>query len=171
MFAHRKARAYIGYSETLHSALQEVQDDCMPYEQCRTEDRIAVRALPPITPGGQLVGWVDALTIHAGLADSKAALAREFIDFVTSWKAYQSILNPDWPDAPCYLLPAVEVPDGAPLKPVLYPALTAAFGSRLIATAPHLNDDLRARGKKLNCILPPERQDPKWQKDCPGAVE
>ncbi len=167
LFACGKARAYIGYSETLHYALDEVWHNCTPMDQCRTEDRIAVRALPAITVGGQQVGWVDAFAIRSGLVGPKATLAKEFIDLATSWRAYQAILNSVWPETPRYLLAAIEAPPGeAALAPLLYPVLYAACGSRLVVSASGLNDDLRSRGKDIDCRLPPDRTDTKWRKEC-----
>ena len=76
-------------------------------------------------------------------------------------------MNPEWPAAPRYLLPALRLSATNPeLTPPLYKALVSAFGSRLILTAEGLNKILRDRGKALDCALPPERGDAKWMKDC-----
>ena len=169
-FARGKARAYLGYSETLHYALQEIADSCGPTDGCRTVGEIAVRALPLLAPHGKPVGWVDAFGISATLTGRKKSLALEFIEFATSWQAYQLILNPEWPAAPRYLLPALRLSTAKPeLDPPLYPALFAAFGARLILTGDKLNDTLRDRGKALDCRLPPERGDAKWAQQCQTA--
>lgn len=167
LFVHRKARAYIGYSETLHSALQEIADDCMPTDGCRFPEQIAVRALPTGTSQGRQIGWVDALSLSSRLSERKKQLALSFIEFATSWEGYRLVLNPEWPSAPRYLLPAVSWIDSeAKLQPPLYPELARAFGSRAIMTADGLNDLLRKHGKSLECALPPERGDQTWQRKC-----
>jgi thiamine pyridinylase len=171
-FARGRARAYIGYSETLHYVLEEIADSCGPTDGCRTAGEIAVRALPLLAPQGKPVGWVDAFGISTTLTGRKKSLALEFIDFATSWQAYQLILNPEWPAAPRYLLPALRLSAAKPeLDPPLYPALFAAFGVRLMVTAESLNDLLRSRGKALDCQLPPDRGDAKWAKECQGATQ
>src|SRR5262245_28389827 len=122
LFARGQARAYIGYSETLHDGLQEVRQNCRPTDGCRTPEQIAVRTLPPITPQGRPVGWVDALAVSAKLKGKKRQLAQEFIEFATSWDAYALVLNPQGSVAPRYLLPALAAsPDQSVLKPPLYP--------------------------------------------------
>lgn len=166
-FARGRARAYIGYSETLHYALQEIADSCGPTDGCRTPAEIAVRSLPLLAPQGKSVGWVDGFGVSSALTGRKKSLALEFIEFATSWQAYQLVLNPEWPAAPRYLLPALRLSATNPeLNPLLYKALVSAFGSRLILTADGLNKVLRDRGKALDCALQPERGDVKWMKDC-----
>lgn len=167
VFARGKARAYIGYSESLYNALQEIAANCTAADGCRTPDQIAVRALPTVTPQGKQVGWTDGLAIAANLTEKKKALAIEFIEFATSWKAYQLVLNPDGYSPPKYLLPAlVPLTPKPELDPSLYPAFYKAFGSRIIPTAKGLNKSLRDRGGQLDCALPPERDDVKWVTKC-----
>lgn len=169
-FARGRARAYIGYSETLHYALQEIADSCGVTDGCRRADEIAVRALPMLSPQGKPVGWVDGFGISATLTGRKKDLAREFIEFAASWQAYQLILSTETGAAPRYLLPALRLSTRNPeLDPPLYKALYAAFGTRLILTATDLNDTLRKRGKALDCQLPPERGDAKWAQQCQTA--
>ncbi|MBI3825603.1 MAG: extracellular solute-binding protein [Candidatus Rokubacteria bacterium] len=166
-FARGRARAYIGYSETLHYALQEIADNCGVTDGCRRADEIAVRALPVLLPQGKPVGWVDGLGISAALTGRKKDLAREFIEFAASWQAYQLILNTETGTAPRYLLPALRLSTRNPeLDPPLYKTLYAAFGMRLILTAEGLNKALRDRGEALDCVLPPERGDAKWAQRC-----
>jgi thiamine pyridinylase len=166
-FARGRARAYIGYSETLHYALQEIGDSCGATDGCRRADEIAVRALPMLSPQGKPVGWVDGFGISAALTGRKKDLAREFIEFAASWQAYQLILNTETGVAPRYLLPALRLSTRNPeLDPPLYKTLYAAFGARLILTAEGLNKTLRDHGTALDCALPPERGDAKWAKDC-----
>jgi len=167
LFARGKVRAYIGYSETIHYGLQEIADTCGPSDGCRTPEQIAVRAVPPITPLGRPVGWVDALAISSELTEKKRHLAEEFIEFLTSWEAYALVLNPEWPAAPRYLLPAVVLSSHqSVLKSPLYQDFATAFGSRIILTADDTNTTLRGHGKALDCQLAPERGDNRWEKQC-----
>ncbi len=167
MFVHGKARAYIGYSETLHYALQEIFDNCGPTDGCRTAEQISVRALPLLSPQGKPVGWIDALAISAKVTGKKRQLAEAFIQFATSWETYEKVLTPAWPAAPRYLLPPY-VLDGHKfsLAPSLYPPLSKAFGSRLFLTAEKVNTTLRARGEALDCQLPSERGDTSLKEQC-----
>ena len=168
LFAHKKARAYIGYSESIHYALREINDNCGPIDGCLSEREIAVRALPPMIPQGRQVGWVDALAISANLTEEKAKLALEFIQLVTSKEGYGVVLEPAWPEPPRYLLPAV-MPEsiGLNLSPALYPNFYSAFGSRILLTAKDLNNTLRSRAAALECMLPHDRGDMAWQENCP----
>jgi len=113
------------------------------------------------------VGWVDAFGISSAIDAGKRDVARAFVEFVTSWPAYKSVLEPEWPTPARYLLPAVKLADGQePLSPTLYPALYEAYGSRLILSAQGLNDLLMSRGRTVDCLLPPERDDNEWQQKC-----
>jgi len=159
LFARGQARAYIGYSETLHDGLQEIQQNCRPDDGCRTPDQIAVRALPTITPHGRPVGWVDALAVSAKLKDEKRQLAQEFVEFATSWDAYALVLNPPGAAAPRYLLPALAVSHAQPgLEPPLYTDFFEAFGARLIVTAEGLRGRLHEHAKALARRLAPARR-------------
>jgi hypothetical protein len=132
-----------------------------------TASQIAVRAVPPITPQGRPVGWVDALAISSTLTEKKRHVAEEFIEFLTSWDAYALVLNPEWPAAPRYLLPAVVLSSQqSVLKPPLYQDFSTAFGSRIILSADDINETLRGYGKALDCQLAPERGDTRWEKQC-----
>jgi len=167
LFVHRKARAYVGYSETLYYALQEFEHNCAATDGCLNVDEIAVRELPMQAEYGKLVGWVDALALSSVLTGKKKALALQFIEFATSWEGYRLALNPEGYAVPQYLLPARPWnPTNPELVPKLYPAFLKAFGSRMILTAEGLNESLRRQGKKLECALPPERGDKKWREKC-----
>ena len=74
------------------------------------------------------------------------------------------MLEPEWMEAPKYLLPArlnVQI-SGAPL----YPLFLDAHSGRETGTLPGLNDQLRKLGKQLDCALPIERTDTETQKKC-----
>src|SRR5262249_27891918 len=134
----------------------EVRQNCRPTDGCRTPEQIAVRTLPPITPQGRPVGWVDALAVSAKLKGKKRQLAQEFIEFATSWDAYALVLNPQGSVAPRYLLPALAAsPDQSVLKPPLYPDFFEAFGARLVFTAEGLHGRLHDHAEALASQLAP----------------
>lgn len=170
MFARGQVRIYIGYSETMHYALREVAENCGPTSGCLTETQVGVRQLPLGVPQGRPVGWVDGLAISANLSGPKRQLAEKFIELATSWRGYQLVLNPDNGQPPRYLLPALawRVSD-AGLTGRLYEAFDHAFGPRLFLTARGLYTALRDSGKRLDCELPPDRGDIKWEKACRGV--
>ena len=169
-FIRREIRAYIGYSESIHYALQELRNDCTSASRCRDEKAIAVQPLPLVAPQGKRVGWTDALAVRAGLSKARRQLAEEFIHFAVSPDTYRMLLRSEWPDAPFYLLPAVEVEGLEEIGP-LYPAFLSQFGDRLILSGPGLNDAARARGRRINCALPPDRDDDKWFADCAATTK
>ena len=85
---------------------------------------------------------------------------REFISFLTSWDGYRLVLDPEWPDAPRYLLPAVRFSSDelAALGP-LYPAFFGAYQERIFLTGDGIDDELRAKGQLLDCALSSEPSD------------
>jgi ABC-type glycerol-3-phosphate transport system substrate-binding protein len=154
-FGDRKTRAYISYSETLHDGLQEIAEHCGPIDGCRTPEQIAVRPLPPITPRGKPVAWVDALALSATLSDKKQQVAQDFIKFAISWEAYALVLNPKGSATPRYLLPALAVANHpSELTPPLYHDFLQDFGSRVIVTAEGRHGALQKHAVALNCQLP-----------------
>ncbi|GEM_PF-996538 len=159
-FAQGKARAYIGYSESLHYALQEIRQNCSPADNCLKEEEIEVREIPTANEKGNQVGWTDVLALSSGLTTEKKKLAMEFIEFLTSWKAYRLVLNPERTSTPRYLLPALPLSKESPeLEPPLYPMFYDAYQSRVILNSKNLNQNLRNYGKKLDCLLPRDRLD------------
>ena len=166
LFARGRSRGYIGYSETLHYALQEIGESCAPTDGCLSADDIAVRALPLDSDHGRHVGWLDAFGLDRHLGGRNRELAGDFVTLATSWEMYRRVLTPSWPDAPRYLLPARTRPQGALPEAPLYPELEAAFGNRLFLSGPGLNSSLREKAVPLHCSLPADRDDADWRSVC-----
>jgi len=151
-FVHEDIRAYMGYSETLYYALKEIREKCP--SDCISADQIAVRAIPgPADRPG--VAWVDAFAMDRSLPRAKLAAAQRFLEFVTSSEAYKAVLSADKNHPSRYLLPAVRLPRAImkKLDAPLYKPLFAAFTNRMTFSAPGANQDLRSRGKELDCKL------------------
>lgn len=164
-FVRGQAAAYVGYSETLHYGLQYVLENCDATSGCLTEREVAVRKLPSIDQNryNEGLGWVDGLALDKGLAGRKRKMAKAFIDFLVSDEAYRLVLEPEWGEAPKYLLPARRVKIGnAPI----YPELFASHAGRRTGTVQGLNGQLRKIGKKLDCTLPFERTELEQQASC-----
>ncbi len=159
-FVRGKSRAYIGYSESLFYALSEIYQNCGPFDRCLGEDEISVREIPSYNFKGKQVGWTDVLSLSRDLTPSKKKLAIEFIDFLTSWKGYKLVLDPEWGSAPRYLLPALAFSINSPeLTPPLYAKLYESYKSRIILNSKDLNQTLRNYGKVMDCYLPKDRND------------
>jgi thiamine pyridinylase len=158
MFIRGKASVYVGYSESLHYGLQNGLEDCTPISGCLKEADIGIRKLPVMAEAKneEGVGWVDGLAISSTLSKPKKDIALKFIEFLVSDQAYRLILEPEWSEAPRYLIPARRLRiKGAPL----YTDFFEAYDGRKTGTAAGLNDRLREFGSKLDCALPLERTD------------
>jgi thiamine pyridinylase len=168
-FARKKAIAYIGYSETLHYAIEQLKTGCGPESQCLKEEEIRIKPLPRLTAAatGPALGWVDGLALSAKLDGRKKALALEFIKDAVSRGAYEKALQPEWPLIPRYLIPAthhIEY-EGAPLYPHIY----EAFKGRATGTRAGLNSRLRELAeKRVHCGL--SRHDCEPEESRPGAT-
>ena len=165
-FIRGEAHAYIGYSESLHYGLQEATNNCRAGSACVPTGDIAVRRLPPLKAGqaSEGIGWVDGLAISSSLTEPKRDIALKFLAFATSTEGYEAVLQPNWMEAPRYLLPArvgLQFTD-APLYPVFF----AAHTGRKTGTLPGLNTHLRTLSGKLNCALPIDRTDAKSLSGC-----
>ena len=166
-FMRGEAGAYIGYSESVHYALKEALDNCRVGSPCVVPNDIAVRRLPKLSTKSESggVGWVDGLAISNKLVNSQKDVAVKFIEFATSADAYKLVLQPDWMEAPRYLLPArtgLAFGNDTPL----YPDFLSMHAGRKTGTAPGLNAKLQALAKKLNCALPIDRTDTKSLGTC-----
>ncbi|MDE1464143.1 extracellular solute-binding protein [Spartinivicinus poritis] len=165
-FMSGKASAYVGYSESIHYGIQYYMNNCTSTSGCLSVDNIAVRSLPSFSGSTAIegVGWVDALTIDASIPPHKKAIAKKFIAFMISDTAYKTVLEPEWGEAPKYLIPAKK---GVQLdKTPLYSAFYSAHSSRKTGTLPGLNNKLRQLGKKLDCALPIDRTDTETLEKC-----
>jgi thiamine pyridinylase len=166
-FMRGEAAAYIGYSESLHYALKEGIDNCRVGAPCISANEIGVRRLPKLSSASSAegVGWVDGLAISNTLNPAKKEAALKFIEFATSADAYKLILQPDWMEAPRYLLPArtgLTFGNDAPL----YSDFLSAHAGRKTGTLSGLNAKLHALAAKLNCALPIDRTDTKSSTSC-----
>jgi thiamine pyridinylase len=166
-FVRGESGAYIGYSESLYSALKEIIDNCRVGSPCLSASEVAVRRLPKLSAAstGEGVGWVDGLAVSNALTDAKKAAALKFVEFATSAEGYQLLLQPEWMDAPRYLLPArtgLALGSDTPL----YPDLFAAHMGRKTGTAAGLNAKLQGLSKKLTCALPIDRTDSSTTASC-----
>jgi thiamine pyridinylase len=166
-FLRGEAGAYVGYSESLHYALKEAMDNCRMGSSCISPNDIAVRRLPKLstTSKAEGIGWVDGLAISATLTDIERDAALKFIEFATSADAYQLVLQPDWMEAPRYLLPARTGLMFSKETP-LYPDLLSMHVGRKTGTAPGLNAKLQSLATKLNCALPIDRTDARTLDRC-----
>ena len=166
-FVRGEGGAYIGYSETLYSALKEILDNCRIGSPCLSASEVAVRRLPKVTTAstGDGVGWVDGLAVSNALTDAKKEAAFKFVEFATSPEAYALLLQPEWMDAPRYLLPARTGLSFGSDTP-LYPDLLAAHQGRKTGTALGLNAKLQTLARKLTCALPIDRTDTSTMASC-----
>ncbi len=158
-FIAGKSSGYVGYSESIHYGIQYAIDNCTKTSSCLSIDDIAVRRLPGFSERSvnEGIGWVDALATDSSLDAKKKNLAAKFIEFMVSEEAYKVILEPEWGEAPRYLIPAQT---GINIKNApLYGSFYEAHSGRATGTLVGLNNKLRAMGKKLNCELPISRTD------------
>ncbi len=158
-FIAGKSSGYVGYSESIHYGIQYSIDNCTNTSGCLSIDDIAVRRLPGFSEPSvnEGIGWVDALAMDSSLDVKMKNLATKFIEFMVSEEAYTVILEPEWGEAPRYLIPArtgITI-QNAPL----YDSFYEAHSGRATGTLVGLNNKLRAMGKKLNCELPISRTD------------
>lgn len=162
-----EAGAYIGYSETVHFAFREAIENCGIDVPCLPLDEVAVRRLPQLTTAssGEAIGWVDGLSIKKTLSGPEREAALKFITFATSPDAYKLVLDPEWMNAPRYLLPA-RAGLSFRSEEALYPDFLAAHAGRKTGTLKGLNERLHNLAGKLNCALPIDRTDTKSLTDC-----
>src|SRR5262249_53112751 len=80
-FIRGEARAYVGYSESLHYALRESLDNCRVGSPCIAPGEVAVRSLPKLSTASKSdgIGWVDGLAMSATLTDAQRDAAMRFI--------------------------------------------------------------------------------------------
>ncbi len=154
LFAKRRARALVGYSELLYDVLLESSMSCSADEKCVTDADIDVAPLPLDDQGAKPMSWVDSLTINSKCDAQCRQDAAKFIAFYTSDEMYNKALM----STPArYLLPAradlynnPALIQHAPLYQKLKPIIEKAA----VPTAVGLNDKLREHGKTLDSKLP-----------------
>lgn len=165
-FARRFGRAYVGYSETMYYALQEVRESCRLDEKNCMDGRskefaaqVEVAEWSISDAGSQPIGWVDMLVIDAQASGQTLSDARKFIDFMVRPSTYELLLVPPQNSRtpPRYLLPARrDVFTSAALvsSAPLYPKFLGAIERATTITTPGLNGKLRDLGKAIDGRLP-----------------
>ena len=172
-FAHRKTRAFIGYSEGLYDVENEylhgtglhesvvgeiykfdpATNDYLPF----SANDIKAIAAPISDKGEKMLGWVDALCTRKGLSAQKQKDALDFIRFYTAEDFNRQLLIPGAGDGPRYLLPArvslYTDPKILVMAP-LYPTFLDIMKGSVSITGPNLNDMLRSIGKEIDKKLP-----------------
>ena len=163
-FAHRNARALIGYSERMYFVVDEflngVREDepgigriaFDEYGAVGTDDVDAIGA-PLDDSNSRMLAWVDVLTIRAGMDDRRKRDAEAFVAFVASEEFNTAALLPEWGTAPRYLLPARATLYTSPklLRAApLYSKFRQIMESAVTVTGPKLNENLREIGKKID---------------------
>jgi len=157
-FAQRRARALVGYSESLNGALLADADPskCPTATSCRTDANFDVEELPLDDKGAHTMSWVDSFTVDVKCKDQCAKDAVAFIQFVTSDEMFLFALLPS-SGVPAYLLPAkMSLYSNSALlaKAHLYPKLKTIIEDAAVPSALGLNEQLRNVGRQLDTDLP-----------------
>jgi thiamine pyridinylase len=154
LFARRKARAFLGYSEDLHSVLAE-SAKCDANSACLKDSQIDVVGFPSDDNGRHQISWVDSFVLDAGCRGKCAQDAAAFVEYMSLDSTYRTILLHTGA-APAYLLPAKEAlyNDAEILRRAhLYPKLKDLIESAQAPSDIGLNDELRTRGAELDSQL------------------
>jgi thiamine pyridinylase len=159
LFARKRAKALIGYSEALHDVLSE---SLKCGDACLSDSDLVVSDLPLDDRGSTPITWVDSFTINSHCAAQCLADASTFIKFMNQDSTYLKLLLPteDMPESgspttivPTYLLPAkASLYSNAALlqRAHLYPELRALVENSTVPTADQLNTKLRQIGSQLD---------------------
>lgn len=155
MYAHKRGRAYVGYSESLYYVGLENMTNCGSGE-CVGLDQISINPLPLADTKPRPFAWVDSFTISSGCLGQCLADAETFVRFITSKNQVRNALLPTSNGASRYLLPALSslytdrlLLAQAPLYLKLYPIIKNAVP----VDARNLNCNLRVIGKQLDNAL------------------
>lgn len=153
-FAHGRARAFVGYSESLYYVRWEAENACAAKEKCITDADLSVAEIPLDDQGSKQMSWVDLLTIDKNCNAQCLSDAKAFISYVNSNAAQVQALT-GYP--PRYLLPArasvyadPSLQKAAPLYQQIRPIIEKAE----TPTAPKLDQTLRTYGATLDQNLP-----------------
>lgn len=156
-FDAKKARALIGYSESLNGALMYAanNNNCPSAGACLQDADIDVEELPLDANGNHAMSWVDSFTLDSKCKDSCKADASAFIQFMTEDGTYMQALL-DKNQIPAYLLPAKAslYTNSALLKQAhLYPKLKAIIENSVVPSDLGLNEELRNVGRVVDSKL------------------
>ena len=156
-FDAKKARALIGYSESLNGALKWAADPtkCPVKDSCLHDEDIEVEELPLDPAGSRTMSWVDSFTIDSKCKATYLSDAAAFIHFMNEDNTYMSILL-DRSGVPAYLLPAkASLYSKRELltRAHLYPELRAIIENSVVPSDLGLNESLRNTGRVLDADL------------------
>jgi len=155
LFAQRKAQAFLGYPEGLHSVLAE-SAKCDAKSACLKDSQIDVVGFPSDDNGRHQISWVDSFVLDAGCQGTCAHDAAAFVEYMSSDSTYRTILLHTGA-APAYLLPAkAALYNDAEIvsQAHLYPKLKGLIESAQAPSDIGLNDELRILGAELDSQLP-----------------
>lgn len=107
LMARKQGGAYVGYSESLYTVLDETANGCRP-DACVIADDIAVARMPFGRSGAPVVGWADMFMIDAGARGRTLRDATAFVRFMMQPATFRMILVPTDGTPPRYLLPATK---------------------------------------------------------------
>jgi hypothetical protein len=133
-FALRHSKALIGYSELLHSVLNEgIMNGTMK------DDDLRVVALPLDPAGTVPISWVDSYTVRNGCDWECYKDASAFIRFMQRDDVYLKLLLPGKPSFLTY--PGMTPPP--PVPAYLLPAKASLYTNQELLKAAHLYHDLK----------------------------
>jgi hypothetical protein len=157
-FAEKRARALVGYSESLSGALAAAADPtkCPVADKCLKDNDFDVEEFPLDDKGTHALSWVDSFVLDKKCKDQCAKDAVAFIQFMTQDDTYLVALLPKG-GRPTYLLPAkASLYSNAELLRAahLYPKLRKIIEQAAVPSALSLNEQLRNVGRQLDSDLP-----------------
>lgn len=160
LFARKRAKALIGYSELLHDVISERQA-CG--DACMSDSDLDVADLPIDDSGSTPITWVDSFTVNSNCVGECLADASTFVKFMNQDSTYLQLLLPkgtEFPEQPtpppvipAYLLPAKAslYSNGSLLQHAhLYPQLKELVENSIVPTADQLTAKLRLLGSQLD---------------------
>jgi thiamine pyridinylase len=153
-FETKKARALIGYSESLNGALKAAGDKskCPTDRSCLHDADFDVDQLPLDSNASKAMSWVDSFTINSKCTDACLSDAAAFIQFMNQDDTFMAILvGAD--GVPTYLLPAkasLYANKDLVGKAHLYPALKAIIENAVVPSDLGLNEELRNTGRTVD---------------------
>ncbi len=157
-FAEKRARALVGYSESLSGALAAAADltQCPAADKCLQDTDFDVEEFPLDDKGTHAMSWVDSFALDKKCKDRCVKDAATFIQFMTQDDTYLLALLPKG-GLPTYLLPAKSsLYSNAQLLNAahLYPKLKQIIEQAAVPSALSLNEQLRNVGRQLDSDLP-----------------
>lgn len=157
-FVEKRARALVGYSESLNGALAAAADStkCPAADKCLADNDFDVEEFPLDDKGTHAMSWVDSFALDRKCKDQCVKDAVAFIQFMNQDDTYLLALLPQG-GLPTYLLPAkASLYSNSQLlgKAHLYPKLRKIIEQAAVPSALSLNEQLRNVGRQLDSDLP-----------------